>query len=192
MILVYDLEIQKSIKEVGGWGNAIKGAAGIACAVAQDPYSWKSWIFLEDNLSYLPTLLDTADVVVTWNGDHFDDKILENSGLAAKKAQRFDILANIRRACRKLEKGWTLGETVERNLPAKKMDHGYEVPIMWQQKKVGKVLTHCARDTWLTCCLLNKIRQLGYLTGPNNSKVRLSIPPGKGARSTLPIMSKIT
>lgn len=178
-IVVYDLEIAKSVEEAGGWGAVRQGAAGISFAAS---YSYKDALyqtFSMDNLDKLKEQLENAGLVVGFNQILFDNEVVQGvmkTPLTIKS--NYDIYRQINKITGNTP-GYKLGQVCERTLGAKFCkgdDEGALAPELFKQNKLGQLVSYCLRDVWRTKQLFDFIMRHGYVIGVGDTKLTVSLP----------------
>ena len=151
-IIVYDLEIEKTIEEVGGWGAAAKGAAGISCAVSYSYNDGEYYIWCADNYAGLQEQLNKADLVVGFNHMRFDNNCVHHTIGELDVKDNYDILRQVQKACGGMHKGYKLTQICERTLGPRyaKTMSGAFAPQLFKEGKMGELIHYCQRDVFLT------------------------------------------
>jgi DEAD/DEAH box helicase domain-containing protein len=181
-IVVYDLEIAKSVEDVGGWDNVRKGQAGISFAVS---YSYKDAhyrVFGPDNLVKLKEQLEAAGLVVGFNHMNFDNTVLGNVLNAPLNIpMNYDILRQIQKSTGAFCKGYKLEQVCERTLGEnyKKDGDGAMAPVLYKDSKYGELISYCMKDVYLTKQLFDFIHKHGYILDANNTKLPVVLPEFK-------------
>jgi len=165
-ITVFDIEIIKAIpdrnqendptiKYCGGWqDHAGMGISVIgAYSYADDRYR----VFLKDNFGLFEDLLHESDIVVSFNGLAFDNRVLEACGINPPDATTYDLLVETWAAAGlapkfnyKTHGGFGLDAVCSANFDLNKTGHGALAPVQWQQGKYGHVIDYCLEDVRLT------------------------------------------
>lgn len=104
--------------------------------------------FLKEELSMLWPILESADVLVGYNSDHFDIPILNRyyaGDLAAIKS--IDLLAEIKDS---LGRRLKLDSVAEATLGRKKIGSGLDAVTWWAKGEVEKVRKYCLEDVRIT------------------------------------------
>jgi hypothetical protein len=183
--LVYDLEIVKAIAKKGekrvegvaycnGWDD--HGNMGISVLGAYDYQEDRYRVFCGDNLDEFIELAKQRELLVSFNGLSFDNKVILACmpGVTfAESAGDYDILVEIWRAAGLGPKfaypshtGYGLDAVCERNFGIRKTGDGALAPVHWQQGKIGKVIDYCLSDVYLTKQLFDAICDRGWITCP--------------------------
>lgn len=140
---------------------------GIACVGVQELESGRAHIFCRDNLGDLGQLLERSTRLVTFNGDAFDLALLEHEGLGVPRHKSFDLLAHWRATTGRRV---SLAALAEANLGTGKTGNGAMAPIDWQRGLIGKTITYCLADVWLTLELYKLLLAQRWLLNPYNGQ----------------------
>lgn len=122
------------------------------------------------NLQQLQADMDAADVIVSFNGDGFDSKVLKANGIIVPAEKSLDLLAEIKRAS---GFRFSLDAMAEKNLSIRKTDNGALAPIKWQQGRRAEVINYCLNDVLMTVLLFGLAKKQGHLITPKGGKVKL-------------------
>lgn len=184
--LVYDLEIinavpdkngkrLEGIKYCDGWhDHKNMGISVIGC------YDYKAdryRTFCKDNFDDFIALARVSDLLVSFNGIGFDNKVLAACGIVEAinntNGSAYDILREIWLAdglCPEFvyptHAGYGLNEVARVNLNAGKTGHGAIAPVDWQRGNIGRVIDYCLEDVRLTKRLFDRILAVCGLRSP--------------------------
>lgn len=172
--VVYDTEIKKAIlgkneeripnvEYCQGWRDF--GNMGISCLCAHDLAADRLHVFMDDNLAVFGELLTGTDLVVTFNGIGFDNRLLEAHGIIVPGEKNYDILAEAWKADGldptqfnfATHGGYGLDALCEANGIGKKTGHGAKAPVWYQHGKLGQLISYCLADVALTVELFRRI-----------------------------------
>lgn len=188
--LVYDLEIIKAVPEKGGvkpleaegiqycdgWHDHQN--MGISVIGAYDSKDDRYRVFCADNFKEFFELADARDVLVSFNGIGFDNKVLLAAGVFRQIDIEadfvfYDILAELwnanglrREFTYPTHIGFGLDAVAMANFGQKKSGNGALAPVEWQQGKIGSVIDYCLNDVKLTKRLFDRILETGGLRDP--------------------------
>mgnify|MGYP001241922441 CR=1 FL=1 len=182
-VIVYDTEIKKAIQGrneerlqgieyCDGWRDFEN--MGISCLCAHDMASERQHVFLDDNLQLFSDLLDGTDIVVTFNGIGFDNRLLAANGIVVPPEKNYDILAEAWTADGldptqfdfRTHGGYGLDALASANGIGKKSGHGATAPVWYQQGKIGQLISYCLDDVMLTVELFRRIARGEALKHP--------------------------
>ena len=145
---------------------------GIACVCVLANFKKLPLIQDARNLPFLQGWLDEADVIVSYNGDAFDSKVLAANGVTIPVHKSLDLLAEIRRAG---GTRFSLDAMAECNLGYGKSGSGKLAPIRWQQGHYAEVIQYCLNDVLMTQELYTLAREQGYLLSPKGGVLKLKL-----------------
>ncbi len=140
-----DIETKNSFQEVGK-ADPIALDISVVCIYDSETDSYQS--FLQEDLSKLWPILEKTDVIVTFNGDHFDLPLLNKyySG-DLMKIRSLDLLKEVRKS---LGYRVGLGNIAEATLGVGKSGHGLEAIEWWKNGEIDKIIKYCTEDVRIT------------------------------------------
>ncbi len=140
-----DIETKNSFQEVGK-ADPIALDISVVCIYDSETDSYQS--FLQEDLSKLWPILEQTDVIVTFNGDHFDLPLLNKyySG-DLMKIRSLDLLKEVRKS---LGYRVGLGNIAEATLGVGKSGHGLEAIEWWKNGEIDKIIKYCTEDVRIT------------------------------------------
>ncbi len=143
--ITFDLETKNFFNDVGSNDPA---ALDISVVCIHDSFddSYKS--FLEKDFQTLWPILEKADVLITWNGNHFDIPILNKyySG-DLTKIRSIDLMNEVRNV---LGHRLKLDTVAEATLGKKKIGGGADAMDWWRKGEINKVIKYCLEDVKIT------------------------------------------
>ena len=183
--LIYDLEIKNAIRDkrkdpipdikyCGGWGDHV--GMGISVLAAADYQQNRSRVFMDDNKDAFEEAVESADLIVTFNGESFDNKVVEACWkIKISLKPQYDIYKKIRAVVGRFG-SYKLDAICKANFGVEKNGDGAMAPILWQQGKVGEVIDYCLNDEKMTQMVFEKIRNDGFLISPvDGTKIHITI-----------------
>lgn len=175
-VVYFDLETRLSPDEIG-WDSALKGNAGISALVIYDATS--KWVYSYDShcIDDAITHLESADIVVSWNGTGFDIPVIE--GYAKRKLhlkQHYDLFFAFKKALGRPQKGSGMGPTAERTIGLAKIGSGADAPYLAVEGRFGELFNYCAHDVYVLKSLTKHVLEQGWLLAPDGSKVEIHAP----------------
>jgi len=145
-IVIFDIETQRSAKEVGGWHRADR--MRISCAVLYDTKQKRFFQFYEDQALSLIGRLKRADLVVGFNSKCFDYRVLSRySDFDFRKLHSLDILEEVHNY---LGFRLSLDHLAQATLSVKKTADGLQALEWWRQGRIKEILTYCRADVEIT------------------------------------------
>lgn len=181
-VLVYDLEIAKAVPMATepvmdgiayceGWHD--HHGMGISTICAWDSAADRGRVFCRDNWDAFAHLTAVADVLVSFNGLRFDNRVLRASlGLGHLNEKSYDLKWEAQLAAgldpEERASGFSLEKLCQVNVGLGKTGDGANAPIAWQRGEVGSVVDYCLADVRLTRRLWDRMRHNGGLRDPRD------------------------
>jgi DEAD/DEAH box helicase domain-containing protein len=170
--LFFDLETQRSAEEVGGWKNIDK--MGLALAVVYDPLKGAYRIYYEADVEKLLLDLVMADLVVGFNIDRFDLKVLSAyTEWDLSRIRTMDMLGEIHR---RLGFRLSLAHLSEVNLGEAKAGDGLQSLAWWQEGRIDLIEQYCKKDVDLTRRIYDLGRKQKFLLYRDHSNRTVRVP----------------
>ena len=191
--IVLDIEIAKSVDEVGGWD--FTGEMGVSCAVVYEVERGRYRLFDATELEELQACIDRADRITTWNGWTFDLPVIfgvnrpdwETSAFPDRVGgkdnrtlrDRSNDMLRVAYSGQGLDPdkrsfahaGWKLPEVAEALGFGGKCDDGAMAPEMFKKQQWGKLFTYCLHDVHLTAKIDAFARKHGFIKNLRNKVV---------------------
>jgi DEAD/DEAH box helicase domain-containing protein len=144
-VITFDIETKNIFQDVGSNDPT---ALDISVVGVHDSSTNEFSSFLEKDFSKLWQILEQADALVTWNGDHFDIPLLNKYYPGdLTKIKSIDLMREVQLVLGRRLKLDTVGEaTLQRN----KSGHGLDAIEWWRNGEVDKVIKYCIEDVRLT------------------------------------------
>lgn len=143
--IVLDIETRNTFQEVGKADPTLLDIS-VVCIYDSETDSYQS--FLQEDLMKLWPILERADVLITFNGDHFDIPLLDKyySG-DLSKLKSLDILKEVRKTI-----GFRVGldNIAGATLGKGKTGHGLEAIDWWRAGEIDKIIKYCIGDVEIT------------------------------------------
>ena len=169
---VFDLETQRSAREVGGWHRADR--MGLSCGVVYDSQKDRFNEYREKQISRLITDLKEFQLVVGFNIKRFDFLVLKGySDFDFTTLNTLDILEDIHRH---LGFRLSLAHLARETLGATKTGDGLQALKWWKEGRIREIIDYCRMDVQLTRDLYLFGRQNGYLIFRNRDQKKVRIP----------------
>lgn len=179
-VVTFDIETNHLASEVGGWAALKRGEGGISCLVAWSSASGRPLIFDENTLEDAGHLLESADVILSFNGVGFDIPVLE--GVLGRKLcikQHLDLLQMVWQALPRhagRHKGYRLTELSHRCLGIEKTGDGLMAPTLREQGRWGELFDYCLHDVYLTRRLFQFVQDHNGVIATDGSILALDFP----------------
>lgn len=143
--IVLDIETRNTFQEVGKADPTLLDIS-VVCIYDSETDQYSS--YLQEDLIKLWPILERADVLITFNGDHFDIPLLDKyySG-DLTKLKSLDILKEVRKAI-----GFRVGldNIASATLGKGKIGHGLEAIDWWRAGEIDKIIKYCIGDVEIT------------------------------------------
>ena len=147
-----DLDI--SVVCIHDSGDAEKG---IAPTGDDDGFS----SFLEADFPKLWPLIEQADMLISFNGDHFDIPLLNKYYPGdLSKIKSLDLMVEVKNSLGRRIKLDTLAEAT---LGKKKTGHGLDAIVWWRKGEIDKIIKYCIEDVRITKELYEYAQKNGHL-----------------------------
>ena len=143
--ITFDVETKNFFHDVGS--NDPK-ALDISVVCIHDSLDDQYKSFLEKDFGTLWPILEKADILITWNGDHFDIPLLNKyySG-DLTKITSIDLMKEVRDVIGRRLK---LDTVAEATLGTKKTADGFLAVEWWRKGEIDKIIKYCIEDVKIT------------------------------------------
>jgi DEAD/DEAH box helicase domain-containing protein len=164
-ILTFDIETTNTFDEVGS-PNAVDLDLAVVCVHDSETNEMTS--YFKEDLHKLWPLIESADMLVSYNGDHFDIPLL-NKYYAGDLTQikSLDLLVEIRKV---LGRRIKLDDVASATLGESKSADGLQSIIWWRQGKIDEVVAYCKQDVLVTRKVYDFAMQNGHLFYTKDTK----------------------
>lgn len=140
-LVYYDVETQKRADEVGGWEHADKMLISIAITYSKDD-DFKVWH--EKDIPEMIRYMNSYDMVVSFNGDNFDSKVLSHYGdVSGMQKKSFDVAQYL---SEKLKHRIRLEAVATATLNVGKSADGLLALQWWKEGKIDLIIDYCKQD----------------------------------------------
>jgi DEAD/DEAH box helicase domain-containing protein len=169
---VLDVETRRAAAEVGGWGNAHK--MGISVAVLYDSSLDDYLVYRQEELPALYEALARLDLVVGFNINRFDYKVLAGASPFDHRAlPTLDILEKVHA---RLGYRLSLDGLAKATLGTPKSATGLDALAWWKEGRLDDIITYCKKDVEVTRDLYLFGRDNGYLLFANKAGKTVRLP----------------
>ena len=169
---VFDLETQRSAREVGGWHMA--HLMRVSCGVVYDSSEDRFVVYEEKQIQQLIAHLQRLDLVVGFNSKRFDYKVLNGySDFDFLQLPAFDILEAVKN---RLGFRLSLDHIAEATLGQSKSGSGLDALEWWQRGRMDLIIDYCRKDVLITRDLYLFAREKGYLLYREKDGGKFRIP----------------
>lgn len=169
--VILDIETKNTFAEAGS-NDPRALDMSIMCIYESDTGTYSS--FTEETLPNLWPILEKADLIVTYNGDHFDLPILNkyyNGDLT--KLRHVDLMKEIQKV---IGRRVGLDSVAQATLNKGKSGNGLEAITWWKKGEVQKIIDYCMKDVEVTKDVYEyalKEQKLFYMDGKEKRNVPL-------------------
>lgn len=143
--ITLDIETRNTFQEVG---KADPTLLDISVVCIHDSETNEYTSYLQEDFGKLWPIIEKADVIITFNGDHFDLPILNKyypGNLLNIKS--LDLLKEVKKS---LGHRIGLGVIAEATLGKGKSGHGLEAIEWWKKGEIEKIIKYCIDDVKVT------------------------------------------
>lgn len=143
--ITFDVETKNFFHDVGSNDPAALDIS-VVCIHDSSDDGYKS--FFEKDFPLLWPILEKADALITWNGDHFDIPLLNKyySGDLAK-IRSIDLMHEARKVIGRRLK---LDTVAEATLGKNKIANGFEAVDWWRKGDLDNLVKYCMEDVKIT------------------------------------------
>lgn len=169
--IVLDIETQNTFAEVGK-NDPTALDLSIMCIYESDTGKYSSYTI--ETLPALWPILEAADLIITYNGDHFDLPVLNkyyNGDLT--KLRHIDLLKEIQKV---IGRRVGLDSVAQATLDKGKSGNGLEAITWWKKGEIQKIIDYCMKDVEVTKDVYEyafKEQKLFYMDGKEKRMVPL-------------------
>jgi len=151
LVVVFDLETQRSFEEVGGRSQMHRLGVSVGVAYRYDRDEFLT--YTEDRVSELVELLEGADLVVGYNIKGFDYEVLRGyTDHELQQLPTFDIMFDLEARLGFRPK---LESVATATLGTGKSADGLQALKWWREGKVDEIAKYCRQDVEVTRDLFN-------------------------------------
>ncbi len=143
--ITFDVETRNIFQDVGSTEST---ALDISVVCIHDSQTNEYSSYLQEDFPKLWPIIEQADMLITFNGDHFDIPLLNKyySG-DLTKIKSLDLLAEVKKS---LGRRIKLDTIAEATLGIKKSGHGLEAVTWWKEGQIDKIIKYCIDDVKIT------------------------------------------
>jgi DEAD/DEAH box helicase domain-containing protein len=143
--ITVDLETKNFFSDVGS-NDPRDLDISVVCIHDSLDDSYKS--FTETQFKNLWPILEQADMLITWNGDHFDIPLLNKYYTGdLSRIKSLDLMKEVQNV---LGRRLKLDTVAEATLGTNKIAHGAEAVEWWQSGEIDKIIEYCIHDVKIT------------------------------------------
>ncbi len=169
---VLDVETRRAAADVGGWGNAHK--MGVSVAVLYDSGLDDFLVYRQEELPELYAALGRLDLVVGFNINRFDYKVLAGASPCDLHAlPTLDILEKVHA---RLGYRLSLDGLAMATLGERKSATGLDALAWWKEGRLEEIIAYCKKDVAVTRDLYVFGRDNGFLLFSNKAGQTVRLP----------------
>jgi DEAD/DEAH box helicase domain-containing protein len=143
--ITFDIETKNFFQDVGSNDPAALDIS-VVCIHDSSDDSYQS--FLEADFPKLWKILEKADLLITWNGNHFDIPLLNKYYPGdLSKIRSLDLMSEVRDSIGRRLK---LDTVAEATLGVKKSGNGFDAVNWWNTGQIDKIIKYCLDDVKIT------------------------------------------
>jgi DEAD/DEAH box helicase domain-containing protein len=143
--ITFDLETKNIFQDVGS-NDPIDLDVSVVCI--HDSSTGQFTSYFENEFNKLWPILEQADMLITWNGDHFDIPLLNKYYPGdLTKIKSLDLMKEAQKVLGRRLKLDTVGEAT---LGKNKTGHGLDAITWWRNGELEKLVSYCIEDVRLT------------------------------------------
>ena len=164
--ITFDIETRNIFADVNSTEST---ALDLSVVCIHDSKTDEFSSYLQEDLPKLWPILEQADMLITFNGDHFDIPLLNKyySG-DLKKIKSLDLLVEVRNS---LGRRIKLDTIAEATLGTHKSGHGLQAVEWWKTGEIDKIIKYCIEDVKITKQLYDYALANGKLKYKDLSKL---------------------
>ncbi len=143
--ITFDLETKNIFQDVGS-NDPVDLDISVVCIHDSETGQFSS--YFENDFNKLWPIFEQADMLITWNGDHFDIPLLNKYYPGdLSKIKSLDLMKEMQKVLGRRLKLDTVGEAT---LGKNKTGHGLDAIHWWQNGELDKLVSYCIEDVRLT------------------------------------------
>lgn len=165
--IVFDVETKNTFDEVES-NDPVALDISVLCLYDSKTDSYHS--FLQEDFPKLWPFLEKTDMLVTFNGDHFDIPLLNkyyHGNLSQIKS--LDLLKEVKHS---LGRRIKLDDLAEATLGKNKIAHGLEAIKWWREGKIDLIVKYCLEDVKITKEIFDYVLEHKHLKYKDNSELK--------------------
>ncbi len=173
--IVFDIETKNIFQDVGS-NDPVDLDISIVGLYDYESDSYKS--FTQEEFPSMWEIISKSDMLITYNGDHFDipllNKYYKKAGLGdLNQIRSLDILKEIKNTYGRRMK---LDQIAEGTFGIHKSGNGLEAVAWWKQGEIDKIRKYCLDDVKITKDVYEyamKNKKLIFKEGPFTKEIKL-------------------
>ncbi len=170
--IVFDIETRNMFQDVAS-NDPRDLDISVVCLYDYETDTYQS--FLQEDFGKLWPILEKADMLITFNGDHFDIPLLDKYYPGdLTKIKSLDLLKEVRNS---LGFRIKLDSIAQATLGHGKSGHGLEAITWWKNGEIDKLIKYCIDDVKVTKDIYEyalKNSTLKFKDGPHIKDIKLN------------------
>lgn len=165
--IVFDIETRNIFQDVGS--NDPKDLdISVVCLYDYESDTYTS--YLQEDFGKLWPILENADMLITYNGDHFDIPLLDKYYPGdLTKIKSLDLLKEVKKSIGFRLK---LDSIATATLGTGKSGHGLEAVTWWKNGEIEKLIKYCIDDVKVTKDIYDYALKNGVLKYKDGSTIK--------------------
>ncbi len=158
--ITFDIETRNIFDDVGSNDPA---ALDMSVVCIHDSKTNECSSYLVEELPKFWEIIEDADLLISYNGEHFDIPILQKyapKGLDLSKIKHVDLLKELKIAAKRRMK---LDQVAEGTLGINKSGHGLDAVVWWRKGEIDKIKKYCVDDVKITRDVYDFAMKNGFL-----------------------------
>lgn len=156
--ITFDIETKNFFEDVGS-NDPVDLDISVVCIHDSLTDEYKS--FFEKDFKNLWPIIEQSDMLITWNGDHFDIPLLNKYYPGdLNRLKSLDLMKEVKNVIGRRLK---LDSVAESTLGINKSGHGAEAVTWWRNGELDKLVSYCIDDVKLTKELYDYAMKNGVL-----------------------------
>ncbi len=165
--ITFDIETKNTFRDVGS-REAVD--LDLSLIAIHDSKTDEYLSFLEDDLSDLWSILESADSLIGYNSDHFDIPLLNKYYPGdLTKLKSVDIMKEIQDS---LGRRLKLDDVAKATLGEEKSGHGLQAITWWKNGEIEKIRKYCIQDVKVTRSVYDYALENGHIKYPEGDEER--------------------
>ena len=159
--ITFDIETKNTFQEVASNDPMALDISVVCIHDSENPENDGYSSYLQEDFPKLWPILERADMLITFNGDHFDIPLLGKYYPGKlSEIKSVDLMADVKKS---LGRRIKLDSLAEATLGKKKTGYGLDAIVWWKKGEIDKIVKYCIEDVRITKELYEYVLQNGHL-----------------------------
>jgi len=173
-VLFFDLEVQLSAKEVGGFNIENTRRRRFFVASTFCPSEFQLSVYLEKDVRLLAKVLKQTELVIGYNIKNFDMEVLQGyAGINLINVKYLDLMEGVQKSS---NKRWSLDNLLMGTFGNKTDLDGFQTMKLFKKGRIEKCIQACCNDVLSMYRLHRYGAENGIVYGLTPESMRVSIP----------------